>query len=292
MMRQLLRPKALLSHVLVAAVAVTCVALGLWQLDRLDQIRMENARAADRMTAAPVPLASLLDASGQQPADLEAVEFRRVEVRGTYMGDEEVLRRGQQYQGQSGYHVLTPLALEDGATLLVLRGFAPSQLVAEPGEELIAAPQGTVTLTGTLEAPVPQPDRGPRDPADGTLTHVFHPDTARLDPQMSGDLLDVVFRLDPDPAAAFDDLPVAVARDLDERNHLSYAVQWFSFAVLALVTYLAWGITRLRRGTDDRTGQRPQTGGGDGPDDPDTGGGGGGLGHDPRPDQPLVGAGH
>jgi len=33
---------------------------------------------------------------------------------------------------------------------------------------------------------------------------------------------------------------------LDERNHFSYAVQWFSFATLALATYAAFLFSRRR----------------------------------------------
>ncbi|MCC5947179.1 MAG: SURF1 family protein [Nitriliruptoraceae bacterium] len=287
MLPRLLRPKALLSHVLVVAVAGVCVWLGTWQLDRLDERRAENALAEDRMTDAPVPLQDLVDPDDPGGVDLDTVEFRRVTVTGTFRADEEVLRRGQQHQGQSGFHVLTPLDLGDDRTLLVLRGFAPAQLVDEPGEARIAPADGEVTLTGVLEAPVGQPTTGPQDPVEGELTRVFHTDTARLDGQMSGTLLPLVFRVDPDPDAPFDQLPVAVARDLDERNHLSYAVQWFSFAVLAAITYVAWGVTRLRRDPADERGRRPDD---PDPDDPD-GRGGGGLDHDPQPDRPLVDAG-
>jgi surfeit locus 1 family protein len=279
MWRQLLRPKALLSHLLVVVVVATCVGLGLWQLDRLDAIRTDNARLAARLVAEPVALDDLVDPTRPDTIDTDAIEYRRVEATGTFVPDEEVLQRGQQHQGQAGFHVLTPLQLEAGGVVLVRRGWVPTRLDEPPVTE--AAPEpGTVTVTGVLEAPVPQPDVGPQDPTDGPLQRVFHTDTDRLDPQVSGDLLPLVLRADGDPQAAFDDLPAAPGTpELDERNHLSYAMQWFSFAVLALVTYGAWGTTRLRRRADE----------GDGPDDDHGGGGGGGLGRDPEPDRPLAG---
>jgi hypothetical protein len=59
----------------------------------------------------------------------------------------------------------------------------------------------------------------------------------------------MVLRVDAEPSSvAPGELPVpAGSPELDERNHLSYAVQWFSFALLALVTYGVWLWTRRRR---------------------------------------------
>jgi surfeit locus 1 family protein len=284
MLRRLLRPKALLSHVLVVVIAVTCVWLGLWQLDQLASIRADNERLEARLVAEPVALDGLVDVTDPGSVDTDAIEFRRVEATGTFVADEEVLQRGRQHQGQAGFHVLTPLQLDGGGVVLVRRGWVPTRFDEPPVAEA-APPSGVVTITGVIEAPVFQPGgTAPQDPDEGVLERVFHADTTRLDPQVTGSLLPLVLRADEDPQAAFDDLPVAAGTPpLDERNHFSYAMQWFSFAALAVITYVAWGYTRLRRRTTD----------GDEPDDsgPDegNGGGGGGLGRDPNPDRPLAG---
>ncbi len=247
MLRDLLRPAALVSHLLVLAVAVACVALGLWQLDRLAAVREDNARLAERLEAPPVDLTTLT--GGPVPeADLE---FRSVTASGTYRHDEEVLQRNRDHQGQTGFHLLTPLELEDGeVVVLVRRGWVPSEL-SDPPVEQTAPPSGTVTLTGILERPVPQPGFGPQDPDEGHLERVFHTDTARLDRQVDGELFPMVLRLEtqqPPLNTGPGQLPFALpGPELDEANHLSYAVQWFSFAVIALITYGAWWFTRQRR---------------------------------------------
>jgi surfeit locus 1 family protein len=248
MRSDLLRPRALLGHLLVLTVAAACVALGLWQLDRLGQVRDHNARLAERMASAPVDLGALAAAGDLDDA---ALEFRAAEVTGTFRPEEEVLQRGQQDpRGQQGFHLLTPLDLGDGTAVLVRRGWVPTGLDTPPVAEA-APPSGEVTVTGLLERSVPQPGFGPQDPSDGHLERVFHPDTDRLDGQVSGDLLPVVLRLDADTVAADGGLPVPLERPvLDEANHRSYAVQWFTFAALALVTYGAW-LTRQPRRADD-----------------------------------------
>jgi surfeit locus 1 family protein len=244
----LLRPRALLGHLLVLAVATTCVALGLWQLDRLGQVQERNERLETRLEADPVDLAALAAAG---PLDEVALEFRRAEATGTYRPAQEVLQRGQQDpRGQQGFHLLTPLELADGSVVLVRRGWVPTGLDTPPVEPA-APPSGEVTVTGLLERPVPQPGFGPQDPAEGRLERVFHPDTSRLDRQVDGDLLPIVLRLEEQRPSLDGEFPVVLDRPvLDEANHRSYAVQWFTFAALAVVTYAAW-LFRDRRRTAD-----------------------------------------
>lgn len=248
MRSELLRPRAIAAHLLVLVVAGVLVSLGLWQLDRLGQIRAQNAVAEAQLAAPPVALRELADPTAPGPVDQDALAYRRVVVEGTYRPHEEVLRRGQQHREQAGFHVLTPLELTDGGVVLVLRGWVPSTLSEPPVAEALP-PSGIVRVEGVLEPPVGQPSFGPRDPDEGELARVFQTDTARLDRQVEGALFPMLVRIDTDPdEVAFDVLPVPAGSPvLDERNHLSYAVQWFSFAVLAVGTYAAYLVTRRRR---------------------------------------------
>lgn len=265
MLSDLLRPRAVLGHLLVLAVAGTCVTLGFWQLDRLALVRADNERVAARMTEPPLEL-SALTVDGRVP-DAEALEFRRVRASGTFRPEQEVLQRGQQHQGEAGFHVLTPLHLDRGGVVLVRRGWVPADR-SEPPVAEAAPPAGRVTVSGVLERPVPQPSFGPRDPDEGELARVFHSDTARLDRQIDGELFVMLLRDDAAPdSIAPGALPVPAGPPiLDERNHFSYAVQWFSFAGLALATYAAFLVSRHRARTrpEPAVTVRPAGGSGDG----------------------------
>jgi surfeit locus 1 family protein len=276
----LLTPRSIVSHVLVTAIVIGCVAAGQWQLDRLQTVREDNARFAQRLAEEPADLASLADPDGELQVDEAGLEFRRVEVRGIYRPGEEVLQRNQSYRNQTGYHVLTPLELEDGGVVLVRRGWVPSSL-DEPPLDTAPPPEGQVEVVGVLERPVEQPTFGANDPEQGELERVFHTDTARLDRQVEGELFPMVLRIDeefdnPTP----DQLPFPVGSpELDEGSHLSYTVQWHSFAVIGVLGYGAFWFGRLRRTTVTA------------PDDDDgDDGGGGGAGRSPSPDRPLTGA--
>ncbi|MEX2551122.1 MAG: SURF1 family protein [Nitriliruptoraceae bacterium] len=251
MLRRLLRPTAIVSHLLVLTVVVTCVALGQWQLDRLQTVRANNALAAERLVAEPADLAALADPTRTGRIDEADLEFRRVEVTGTFRPEEEVLQRNRSYRNQGGFHVLTPLELTDGGVVLVRRGWVPSSFDEPPVAEA-APPPGEVTVVGVLERPVDQPRFGARDPETGVLERVFHTDTSRLDRQVDGELFPMVLRVDTElDNPTEDDLPFpAGPPELDEGSHLSYMLQWHTFALLALITYAVWWWRKLRRGTD------------------------------------------
>jgi len=246
-LRALTRPAALLSHALVLGVVVVLVTLGQWQLERLDQVRTTNALLAERAVADPVELLTLVE---NGTVDEESAAFLRVIVTGTFRPEEEVLQRNRVQRGLQGLDVLTPLELGGGLTVLVRRGWVPTTMSTPPVQDA-PPPAGIVTVSGILERSVAQPSFGARDADDGLLARVFHPDTQRLDRQMSGTLLPVVLRMDPLPGATNVSLPAAPESPaLDEGSHLSYAVQWHLFALLALGAYGFWWRARLRRDPD------------------------------------------
>lgn len=252
------QPRWLVTHLLILVVSLGCVRLGLWQLDRLEHRRAENTRLQERLAAPALELSSVTDLSSG--AATEELEYRRVQVTGTYRTEEEVLQRSRAHRGENGYHVLTPLVTDGGAVLLVRRGWVPYRLDEPPVRQALP-PDGEVTVRGYLETSEEQSGFGPTDPEDGRLARVFRADVARLDRQVSGELWPMLVHLEsqvPPPG----ELPRPAPRpEFDEANHLSYALQWFSFAVIAIVGYALAIRSRRREGdgpaTDREAGARP-----------------------------------
>src|SRR5262245_21707826 len=107
-----------LSLLAVAGVALCC-GLGVWQLDRLAQRQARNATIDARMALPPAPL-------GATPADPDALEYRRVEARGVYDPEQEIVLRTRALDGAPGVHVIPPLRLSGSdAAVLVDRGWLP-----------------------------------------------------------------------------------------------------------------------------------------------------------------------
>ncbi|GIU99620.1 MAG: SURF1-like protein [Actinomycetota bacterium] len=227
-------------------VAATCVRLGIWQLDRLEQRRAFNASVRAGLTASPVELSTL---AGRDPA---ALAYRRVEVTGTYDPAREVLLYGRALNGEPGHHVLTPLVLErpvDGAeAVLVDRGWVPFELGTPPVAEA-APPSGRITVRGFLLPTTGEADvvieRGP----GGRVLTVAHDEPGVIGRELGLSLFPLPLQLqrqDPPQAGALPE--VVPPPELTEGPHLSYAIQWFTFATIALVGY----VLLVRREIRDR----------------------------------------
>lgn len=236
-------PRSVAATLLVAMLAALFTSLGFWQLRRHDERVLENAVRRSRLAEAPLPLGSLVDAAG---TDLTSLEYRRASIAGTYEPDGEVVVRGQVRDGQPGFHVVTPLRLEDGRVVLVNRGWVPLAMDTPPLTGA-APPTGAVEQEGFIRLGQTRRGIGPVEP-EGRLTTIVRIDLERLAGQMPGPLLGVWFQLaGPADAGLSGGLPVPLdPPSFDEGGpHLSYAIQWFSFAAIAIVGYLAV----LRRGT-------------------------------------------
>lgn len=235
-------------HALVAAVVVVLASLGAWQLRRLDEATARAATVEARLSLDPVPVTELLDGLGSPgPSRLAELEFRPVVATGTWVVEDEVLQRGRSYEGRAGLGVLTPLRLEDGSILLVRRGTVPFESDLRPPVAAAAPPTGTITVEGTLERSVPQPESGlaQRDPDEGELAIVFNADVDRLAPQLDGPLRPMLLRAAGNTSGG-DLLRPVPPPSPDRGPHLSYAVQWFSFATIGAVMYALWLVRRAR----------------------------------------------
>ena len=205
--------------VVAVIVAAVCVRLGFWQMSRLHGREQINAMLAAR-GAEPVR-----DLEGADPASLP---YAHVTATGTYDPAHEVILSGRSLNGAPGNHVLTPLVLADGTAVLVDRGWVPLEVDTPPVTGDAAAPAATVTIEGLALTPDAITDPPP-SPAPSITT--------RIDLGISG----LPYRLLPvyvllatqDPAQAS---PVpAPPPSLDNGPHLSYMLQWFAFATIALV---------------------------------------------------------
>ncbi len=209
-----LRPRDWAGAAVALLVAATCVRLGFWQLDRLHQRRARNAAVAARRALPAIELRGR-GVSG------DSARERRIAARGVYDYDHERLWRGRTYEGVPGVSLITPLLLRDGSGVLVDRGWVPSPDAAHV--DLGAWREAdTVEVLGLGQ--VAPRGRGDVDPAKlgdslayplpGFIIQQVPPSSALDRPRPP-------YRW---PAAALDDGP-----------HLSYAIQWCSFAVIIVV---------------------------------------------------------
>jgi len=205
--------------VVALLVAATCVRLGVWQLDRLHQRRERNAAL---LAARARPL---LEVDGSLPAD--SARDRRLHARGVYDYVREQLWRARSYQGVPGVDLVTPLRLTDGAAVLVDRGWAPSPDAYHVDQPAYREGDSAVVLGLGMLAPRARGDVDPARLRD-SLPYPLLPFVLQQLPSDSPTV--------PRSAALLRRWPIP---EVSNGPHLSYAIQWFSFAVIIVVGSLA-----------------------------------------------------
>jgi surfeit locus 1 family protein len=210
----------------LAVLVPAFVGLGFWQLDRLDDRRGFNRRLLSRGAH---PIAPVVRVAFEPDA-----AYRRVSAAGTYDTANEIVVGPRSYRGLSGYHVITPLRLDDGRAVVVDRGWVPLQLRDPPIEEGLP-PSGSVAIEGVL---VPSEERkrfGPQE-EQGRRESLFRVDIPRLQDQLPYEVLPLYLLLERQSPAQPSEHPRPVdLPSLDEGPHLAYAIQWFLFAIGVVV---------------------------------------------------------
>lgn len=228
--------------VFAIGIAVGCVKLGFWQLDRLGQRRTANAQIIGRLGEAAVSLDRL-------PRNT-TVRFRRATATGTYDFANEFVLTSRGRNGAPGVHVITPLRMSSTDTaVLVNRGwaYAPDGMSIDLAlfrEDSSAVIDGFVEEFSTSRGPVSTPSVARavrRLDRDSIAARIPYPIAPVL----------LVQRKDSGEFTAVDrGTPVrAEPPPLDEGSHRAYAIQWFGFALVGLVgTALVVQRDRTRRG--------------------------------------------
>jgi cytochrome oxidase assembly protein ShyY1 len=212
--------------------AVVCSGLGTWQLARRAEAQVEISRIDANFDAEPVPLA---DALPELDSFTESQKWLPVELTGTYLRDEELLVRNRSLNINPGFEVLTPLLLANGEVFVVDRGWVPTGSDQNSPDVVPRAPDGEVTVVVRLKKG--EPVLAGRSASGNQVATIHLPDIAeRLGRDTYTGAYGLMKTEDPAPA----ERPTAVLRPVrDEGPHLSYAFQWYVFALMAFIG-LAW----------------------------------------------------
>ena len=204
--------------------ALVCARLGVWQVERLRERRAANMVALAARSAPRVRLDGATPISGE-------LDGREVSAMGRYDHEHDVVLRGRVYRGSPGVEVVTPLVLEGGRTaVLVNRGFLPVPDAVTAHADS-AREFGRVRVNGTALL-LPSGAGAPLERGGDTTW-------ARLDREALG--ARIPYRIAPiyirqTPNTALPRFPRRLEPlSIDDGPHLSYAIQWFAFAAMAIV---------------------------------------------------------
>lgn len=232
------RSRLLLTSAMLLLVAVFA-ALGTWQVQRLfwklDLIARVDARVHAPAVQAP-------PASEWTGIDAARDEYRHVTATGTFRHDKAVLVQAVTELG-AGFWVVTPLVRDDHSTILINRGFVPSDKRDAAARAQGDLP-GTVTVTGLMRMTEPTGAfLRTNDPADSRW---YSRDVAAIGTAKG--LAEVApYFIDADNTPNPGGLPVGGLTVVSFRNsHLAYALTWYAMALMSVAG--AWLVYRKRSG--------------------------------------------
>ncbi len=235
------RPRILPTLAAVAAV-VACVAAGHWQQNRM---HAKESLRAQFDAAAHLPAVDL--AALPAGADWASLRYRPVVAAGEFVASRQILIDNKVHAGRAGYHVVTPLVLADGRMVLVNRGWVP-QGASRSALPVAAPPNGPATVHGRLSLPpsgyLELRSETPAGPVWQNL------DPARFTEATGLAVLPVVIEATGPPATDNGLVRDWLAPDFGIETHRIYMLQWYAFALLAVILWLCFHRPQFARGSD------------------------------------------
>jgi surfeit locus 1 family protein len=237
-MRPRFPPRALPVLAVVGAVALF-VAAGNWQGRRMHEKAALREQFDAASAQARVELAALPPAT-----DWSALRYRSAVVSGEYDARSQILIDNRVHDSRAGYHVVTPLVLADGRTVLVNRGWTPlgASRAALPS---VAPPRGNATVVGRIAIPTPGFLELAPTPTGGIVWQNL--DLGRFTAATGLKVLPVIIEATGTPVPDDGLVRDWPAPDFGIEKHRIYMVQWYAFAALAIVLWLVYARRRAPR---------------------------------------------
>lgn len=219
------------------------IGLGIWQIQRGEskQLMLAQRQAASKSEAVDFERAA-------QDSSRSIPEYgHRYIVRGRMDATRQILFDNQVHDGRIGYRVWTPMMLDDGARVLVDRGWVPLGPGGRSAPPNPDGPEQRITVSGYWRA-LPQPGmRLGEDAAcqaSGWPRVLNYPAVEQLRCQYGESVRDGLLLLDEDDSRGF-------ARDWNLQfkrmppvRHYAYALQWFAMALALAVVFVGINLRR------------------------------------------------
>ena len=214
---------------LTLAAVVGFIDLGRWQWHRAAQ---KSALLAQFEAGGH----SAVDLAGHRAGELP--RYAQVSAQGRYDAQHQFVLDNISHNARPGFEVLTPLQTTDGRVLMVNRGWVPLGASRRQLPDVQLDETGSLSVAGRLDdLPVVGIARGHVPPAAGPAWPKLtsFPTMGDLSTALGRPLIERQLLLNPDEPFGF--VREWQMAGFGPGRHLSYALQWWSFATLALVLY-------------------------------------------------------
>jgi cytochrome oxidase assembly protein ShyY1 len=236
---------------LVVLFAIATSLLSWWQFSRREERVEKINQVIANYESTPV---SLAEVSWVETGNgLRADEWRPLILKGNYLPEHAILVRNRPLSGSPGFLQLVPFRADSGEVVVVERGWLPAGSdITEPLLNPIPD-SGEKELVVRLRAG--ESDSG-KASVPGRLDTIDLAEYAALHPELN---LETKFygRLSSETPSA-SEAPIPQPKpSLDEGNHLSYALQWLLFGIMAFGAFF-WAYRNDKRLRLEEQGKIPK----------------------------------
>ena len=158
---------------------------------------------------------------------------------GEFRHDQEIYLTGRTYEGNAGFHVVTPFLLADGRTILINRGWVAESYRDRSTREfsLVA---GQVTVDAILRLPASKGYFVPENDPDAGFWFTLVPSQIVEYVGIPAPVI-TSYYADALRTSEVVTLPIGAKTELNLRNaHLSYAMTWYGIALALVGVYGAF----------------------------------------------------
>jgi surfeit locus 1 family protein len=226
----------LIPSLLAAFGCMILLGLGTWQMMRLHEKNTQIHHITTQLQQGEVDLRLNPPTTEQAWQDLD---YKAVILQGEWLDLHNLKILPRTYEGQNGYHLVTPFRLSNGQVILVNRGWAADKM-----EIGMQSQNGVVVVAGVMRS---VPDAKPFGMAENTEAHVTRnewawPDTQAIAKTIGMSSIPAVVlyaERSRDPTQEHQ-YPIGGQVQLSIRNeHRNYALTWYMMALALLAVWLA-----------------------------------------------------
>lgn len=223
----------LIPFVAALVVAAIGLSLGQWQTRRAQEKEAIEAKLNARESAPPLRLESAAP-------PLDAIEYRRVVLKGEFVGNWPLYLDNRPYKGAAGLYLLMPLKVAGSSRhVLVARGWLARNMADRAKLPALMTPPGTIEIEGVVR-------RNPGHLLQLGTAEILRPHAILQNVTVAEFAVASQLTLEPFIVEQLSDTADRLIRDWPRPStgidkHRGYAFQWYGLAAMALVFFMVTG---------------------------------------------------
>ena len=212
---------------------------GTWQIKRLYWKEALIQRYITESQSKPISNLS-------EVSNSELNEFKAVEISGKFLHNNEIYITGKTYEGNAGFHVVTPFKMENNKIVLINRGWV-SEGYKNPNKRKFSLTKGLVKLKGIIRYPQNKGYFVPENDGKNGFWFTIKPNQIFDFINITSNPIIDKYYIDALRIGEKLTLPIGVDGKPKFRNqHLSYAITWYGLALSLLFVYFSYHLSSGR----------------------------------------------